>query len=243
MIWQPTRTVTWPRRPPPLNAQQLEAREKFMQLWHEQLPSKYQTLEQFNHGWVASLPHPAGCRTLEIGAGIGGHLEFENLKDQLYYCLEMRRSFCDQLEKKLGAGRVLNGDVQTKIPSEAHSWDRVIAIHTLEHLPNLPTALQEIKRVLKPGGIFDIVIPCEGGLVYNTARRVSSQRLFERNFKMSFRPIIQNEHVSEYPEIITLLRREFHVEKWKFFPFGVPIYQLNLCVGLRLRSGPGEPAR
>jgi SAM-dependent methyltransferase len=238
MILQPQRTVAWPRTPPPLTEAQLEAREKFMQLWHEELPSKYQSLEQFNHGWVARLPHPKGCKTLEIGAGIGGHLDFENLKDQEYYCLELRSTFCDQLEKKIGLNHVICGDAQDKIPSESHTWDRVIAIHTLEHLPKLPDALKEINRVLKPGGIFDIVIPCEGGLVYNTARRVSSQRLFERNFKMSYKPIIQNEHVNEYPEIITLLQKEFQVEKSAFYPFLIPVYQINLCVGLRVRTWP-----
>jgi hypothetical protein len=57
---------------------------------------------------------------------------------------------------------------------------------------------------------------------------------------MSYDPIIQNEHVNEYPEIITLLQQEYAVEKSRFYPFVVPLYRLNLCVGLRVRSPRGN---
>lgn len=40
------------------------------------------------------------------------------------------------------------------IPFEDHSFDKVIANHVLFYLHDIPKALQEIQRVLKPGGIF-----------------------------------------------------------------------------------------
>jgi ubiquinone/menaquinone biosynthesis C-methylase UbiE len=43
-------------------------------------------------------------------------------------------------------------------------FDRLIAIHVLEHLPNLPRAIDECHRVLKLGGKFAVVIPCDPGL-------------------------------------------------------------------------------
>jgi len=236
MILGSRRVVSWPRQPPALTEAQLAAREKFMQLWHEILPHRYQALEAFNHGWVAKLPRPDKCRTLEIGAGLGGHLPFENLDTQDYYCLELRPSFCDALKKKLGAERVIQGDIQMGIASDPHIWDRIIAIHTLEHLRDLPAALKEVKRLLSPQGVFDVVIPCEGGLAYNLARRISSQRVFESNFKMSYTPIIKNEHVSEYPEIVTLLQEHFDIERYRFFPFLIPFYHPNLVVGFRLQQ-------
>jgi hypothetical protein len=52
---------------------------------------------------------------------------------------------------------------------------------------------------------------------------------------MSFTPIIQNEHVNDLPEILTELNKKFTIERSRLFPFVVPLYDLNLIMGLRLR--------
>jgi SAM-dependent methyltransferase len=215
-----------------------------MRIWHEQLPSKYPALENFNHNWVARLPHPSGARTLEIGAGLGEHLLHEDLTDQEYYCLEVRPAFCERIREKIAPERVICSDIQDRVGLPDASFDRVIAIHTLEHLPRLPDAIAEIRRLLKTTGIFDVLIPCEGGLAHSFARRVSAQRLFEKRFKMSFAPITQNEHVNTLPEILEVLQETFVVETSRFFPLRIPIYTINLAAGMRLRpkyDGPRHP--
>lgn len=40
------------------------------------------------------------------------------------------------------------------IPYPSHAFDRVTANHMLYHVPEIPKSLDEIKRVLKPGGLF-----------------------------------------------------------------------------------------
>jgi ubiquinone/menaquinone biosynthesis C-methylase UbiE len=49
-------------------------------------------------------------------------------------------------------------DVQ-QIPFETNTWDMVIANHVLEHVQNDQQALNEIFRVLKPGGIAILQVP------------------------------------------------------------------------------------
>ena len=225
---------SWPKVLPKLSVEQEAAREKFMQLWHEILPKKYGRIEEFNHGYVARLLHEQGSKTLEIGAGLGEHAKFEELRTQDYYCLEYRESFCEQLRNKMPKNRVFCGDIQKRQAWSDGFFDRVIAIHVLEHLPDLPKALEEICRLLKDGGVFDVVIPCEGSLLYSLARKVSAERVFVKNFKMDYLPIILNEHVNTYSEIHRLLVQGFSVQKSEFFPFRVPIADMNLVVGLRL---------
>lgn len=207
-----------------------------MLLWHQELPNKYAAIEKFNHGYPANLPVKLGTKTLEVGAGIGGHLGYEDLKNQEYHCLEYREEFCTELKKAVPPEQVHCGDIQKRQPWSDQFFDRIVSIHVLEHLPDLPAALEEIARLLKDDGVFDIVIPCDGGLAYRFARSISSKRMFEKNFGIPFEPIIRAEHLSSYPEIHEELLRKFEVENRCFFPLRIPSYQINLAVGFRLRK-------
>ena len=54
-------------------------RDAFMARWLEYLPRRGGFVERFNHGYPLRGGATAG-RTLEIGAGLGAHIEFENLE-------------------------------------------------------------------------------------------------------------------------------------------------------------------
>jgi len=228
----------WPKVPPPLNEAQLVARERFMALWHEILPVRFGWIEAFNQGYPASLPLRAGSKTLEVGAGIGAHAEFENLELQEYHVMDVREEFCDRLSKRLPGQFVHCGDIQQRTGFPDATFDRIVAIHVLEHLCDLPKAVAEIGRILKPDGVFDVVLPCEGGFVYSLARAVSAKRVFERTFHMAYEPIIRNEHVSTLPEIKSVLLESFAAVQGRRFPFPMLPETLNLCVGYRFVKRP-----
>ena len=227
-------TQRWPKRPPRLTPQQEQAREAFMVTWHQVLPSRYAAVERFNHGYVSKLPITPGSTTLEIGAGLGAHSRFEDLTRQDYYCLEYREDFCRELRKLFPTERVRCGDIEQRQAWPDGFFDRIVGVHVLEHLRNLPAALLEIRRLLKPDGCFDVVLPCEGGLAYAVARKISAERLFRKRFGMDYTPIVQNEHVSTLDEVLDELDREFESRARCFFPMRVPITTLNLCLAQRL---------
>jgi SAM-dependent methyltransferase len=235
-------TGAWPKVPPTLSPEQEEAREAFVSVWHEVLPTNYQFIEKFNHGAVADLPaQPARLRTLEVGAGLGGHLPFEDLSRQEYYCLEYRHEFCERLRRLPSLKAVDEGDIQQRTPYETGFFDRVVAIHVLEHLRDLPRAIDEIDRVLAPGGIFDVVLPCEGSVAYWLARKLSAERLFHKRFKMPYGPIIANEHVNTIFEILPLLMPRFTAVRKRYFPLPVRSVYPNLVIALRLiKTAPGR---
>src|SRR6185437_8225251 len=114
-------------------------------------------------------------------------------------------------------------------------FDRVLAIHVLEHLPKLPAAVDELHRVLKPGGVFAVVIPCDPGLVYEMARKISAERIFRWRYHQPYRWLIRREHINSPREITGQLRRRFRIEARRYFPFAVPAVNLNLCLGMRAR--------
>jgi SAM-dependent methyltransferase len=233
VVQDPRGTGVWPKRLPELTDEQQQARDEFMARWLEVLPNRYGLIEKFNHRFP--LTSADGGRTLEIGAGLGEHLRYEHPEPGTYYALDLREALVEQIRSNYPHVTALTGDCQTRLPFDDGFFDRVVAIHVLEHLPDLPRALDEIVRVLAPTGRFAAVIPCEGGRAYSLARRVSAQRLFEKEFGMSYEWLIRSEHVNVPWEITSELKKRFTIERSRYFPFVVRSVEANLVIGLTLR--------
>lgn len=227
--------MTWPKALPQLSPEQEWVRDDFMRYWHEVLPARYGVIERFNHGY-ACRHAPFEGRTLELGAGIGGHLRYEDLRKQQYYAVELRPELAARIRSDFPSVHVVVGDCQQTLPFGDGSFDRVLAVHVLEHLPNLPATLEEVGRLLAPSGRFVAVIPCEGGAAYTLARRISAQRLFERRYGMSYDWLIASEHVNRPHEIMAELKTRFRIVESRWFPLRVPVVALNLVIGLTLEA-------
>src|SRR5437879_11379988 len=157
-------------------------------------------IEKFNQGYVVQHAPINFLTTLEIGAGLGEHLNYEKLSENQqknYVALELRETMAEQIKSRFPNVQTVVGDCQQTLPFPDGYFDRIIAIHVLEHLPNLPAAIKEMYRLCnKQQGVFSIVIPCEGGLAYSLARKISAQRIFEKRYKQSYKWFIEREHVN-----------------------------------------------
>jgi len=232
----------WPKEIPELTELQQKTRDEWMQYWHEQSPQRYGILEKFNHGFPAKTYAPPERRicTLEVGAGLGEHICYEDLTKQKYYVLELRENMVEKIKKRFPEVDTTIGDIQKRTTFSDKQVDRVIAIHVLEHLPNLPAALDEICRIMKDEGIFQVVIPCEGGLAHSFARQISSVRMFNKKFGdrgMSYTWMMKKtKHINSAHEILQELRRKFSIQNSQYFPLFIPITTCNLCIGLNLKK-------
>ncbi len=234
---------TWPKTFPPLTPEQQRISDDFMKHWHEVLPNKFGVIDRFNHAYPVAHAPDEFRRTLEIGAGIGEHLKYENLTPEQegeYHALELRENMSAAIRERFPRVRTVTGDCQARLPHPDGHFDRVLAIHVLEHLPNLPAAAREMYRLCdKARGVFSVVIPCEGSLAYTVARRVSAQRIFERRYKQRYQWFIEREHVNRPHEILEELAPYFTVAHRRFFPFRfVPATWCNLVIGLTLKPRP-----
>ena len=231
--------AVWPKTIPPLSPEQKAISDDFMRHWHEVLPKRYGIVDDFNHGYPVKHAPATFLRTLEIGAGLGTHLEYERLtpeQERHYTALELRENMAAKIRERFPRVQAAVGDCQARLAFPDGHFDRVLAIHVLEHLPDLPAAVREMRRVCQPErGIFSVVIPCEGGLAYGLARRISAQRIFERRYGQSYDWFIRREHLNRPGEIMAELAEHFVTIHRAWFPLRVPSVALNLCLGLTLR--------
>ncbi|HEY0790896.1 MAG TPA: class I SAM-dependent methyltransferase [Chthoniobacterales bacterium] len=229
----------WPKQLPELSAEQKRISDDFMRHWHEVLPRRYGIVDDFNHRYPVRHAPSGFRRTLEIGAGIGEHLEYEKLsleQQENYYALELRQNMAEQIRARFPQVHVVVGDCQARLDLPGGYFDRILAVHVLEHLPNLPAAVTEMHRLCDPDrGVFSVVIPCEGSAAYSLARRFSAQRIFEKRYRQSYRWFIEREHINRPREIIGVLRTRFDIVHRTFFPLPIALLAANLCIGLTLR--------
>ena len=242
-------TTKWPKILPPLTPEQQHISDDFMKRWHEELAGRdrYGLIEKFNHRFPVRYSQPGFRTTLEIGAGLGEHLHYEQLtpeQEENYHANEFRENMAAEIRRRYPRVKTVVGDCQQRFDFPDGFFDRVIAVHVLEHLPNLPATLREAWRLLnKQTGRLLIVIPCEGSPAYTLARKLSAERLYKKRYGGSYKWFYTREHINLPGEILAELDPWFTVEARSFFPLPfLPFIFNNLVIGVALRPRPSPPA-
>jgi SAM-dependent methyltransferase len=112
----------------------------------------------------------AGDTLLDLGCGFGRHaFEAFRLGARVVACDmavpelgEVRSLFAAMVEAgeapPQGLGTATCGDA-TRLPFPDDTFDRIIASEVMEHIPDDRAALDELLRVLRPGGVLAVTIP------------------------------------------------------------------------------------
>jgi SAM-dependent methyltransferase len=94
--------------------------------------------------------HPGRGSLVEVGCGLGMLLEEFRKDGWEVLGIEPNRGYCRLIEKDLGI-RVIPTILESAGIPDA-SADVVVMLHVIEHVPDPLGTLQEIYRILKPGG-------------------------------------------------------------------------------------------
>lgn len=229
----------WPKKTVELTEHQKWIADDWLKHWLALLPGKYGVYAKFNHEYVVKNAPKDFISTLEIGCGDGEHLNFENLspiQKLNYVAIDIRSNIVQAFIEKHKGIQCYVSDCQTKQKFEDSSFERILAIHVLEHLPNLPAAVEELYRLCnKERGVLSIVLPCEGSMAYTVARKISAERMFKKRYKMPYDWYMKSEHINTIDEVLEELSKKFKIESSTFFPLGIKIREFNLAIGYTLK--------
>ncbi len=170
-------------------------------------------------------------RVLEVGAGTGEHLKFVRHTFGEYILSDLDPRTLDIAKHKLA--HISNGNVTFDVQSGSelaypdNTFDRVVAIHVLEHIYQPHLALKEWRRVLKHGGLMSIVIPTDPGIAWRLGRLFGPRdNAIARG--MDYDYVMAREHVNSCNNLIAFLRHYFPGSKEAWWPLRIPSMDVNL---------------
>ncbi|WP_455372058.1 class I SAM-dependent methyltransferase [Limibacillus halophilus] len=178
---------------------------------------------------------PERPRILEVGTGTGAHLAFVDPGYATYLMTDLNPAVLEVAKAKaerLGAGAASTAVASAlDLPYEDASFDRLIAAHVLEHLPEPHRALKEWRRVVRPGGAISILVPTDPGFAWRMGRHFGPRRqAMARGLPYDY--IMAREHVNACVNLLALIRHYFPERSEHWWPFRLPSVDLNLFVAI-----------
>jgi 2-polyprenyl-3-methyl-5-hydroxy-6-metoxy-1,4-benzoquinol methylase len=163
---------------------------------------------------------------LDVGCGSGIFLpELAGCCDGLWACDV--HPHLDRVAAMLQAesvGATLIRSSACALPHPVQSFDAIVCMSVLEHIHDLESAVDELFRLLSPGGIAIVGVPVSN-LITETILRLSY---------LSLDASLKDEHVCTHTEIVGALNRRFLEEEALHIPRRVPEW-LRLYSTFRFR--------
>ena len=179
-----------------------------------------------------------GKTVLEIGAGDIRHLNHWVGRPEKYLIADvspdMMQIAAERLESSGVTHETLMLQREQPLPLADSSVDVIVSFYSLEHLYPLAPYLEDMLRVLKPGGTLIGAIPTEGGLAWGIGRALTSRRWFKKNTTIDPDKIICWEHPNFADEILMQLDAHMARQSISFWPTPkLPFLDSNLIIRFR----------
>jgi SAM-dependent methyltransferase len=116
--------------------------------------------------------YPPGSTVLEAGCGVGAQTLrlATNSPDAHFVSIDISPESLTRAEERVSAGGVPNVTFRRAdigdLPFPVGSFDHIFVCFTLEHIPDPPLALKNLKRVLRPGGTITVIEGDHGTAVF-----------------------------------------------------------------------------
>lgn len=166
--------------------------------------------------------------TLEVGVGTMAHFKHVRHSFDKYIASDHDPKVIDILRKHKWPEKVeiqhLKGG---ELPFEDNSIDRIIATHVLEHVPQPVKVLEEWVRVMIPGGVLSLILPCDPGFAWRFGRNFGP-RSDGTKAGIPYDYYMACEHINSIFSLKEIIKFHFPERVEIYWPFRVPSPNLNL---------------
>lgn len=172
-------------------------------------------------------------QVIEVGAGTGIHLNYVRHSFDRYVVTDISPDMLRVAEERHKDKSNVAFQVAdaTSLPFDDGSFDRLISVYNLEHLPEPHRVLEEWKRIVRPGGDISIAIPTEGGIAWNLGRYLTTRRDFaKRGLDLDY--IISREHINACYRLRAFIAHTFPQRRERWSPLHVPSPHVNLIFAM-----------
>lgn len=177
-------------------------------------------------------------KVLEVGAGTGEHVKYVRHGFDEYWMTDLNPPMLERIPDislQERQSRLLTSKENAACLSfEDSTFDRVIATHVLEHLYRPHEVLREWVRVLKPGGVLSIVLPCDPGVAWRLGRYAASRKKFIAA-GINYDYWMAREHVNPINNLVSFIRHYFPELKELWYPMRIPLIDVNLFYVIHAR--------
>ncbi len=108
---------------------------------------------------AASEHMPSGAKVLDVGCGTGDNLRYLLREEVSYFGIEYAENTARVARRILGERAEIRTGSATSIPFDAQTFDLVLCIEVLEHIPDDEGVCAEIARVLKTEAALILSLP------------------------------------------------------------------------------------
>lgn len=129
--------------------------------------------ETFSHWYLRSkldsllkkiqANHSAPLRILEIGSGNGEYANYLNGKGFSVVGMEPSLEGCEIAKREFGGVRFIQQSIYDDVPHDLkNSFDLIVAVEVIEHLPYPQKFFEKVKAYIKPSGHLILTTPFHG---------------------------------------------------------------------------------
>jgi ubiquinone/menaquinone biosynthesis C-methylase UbiE len=167
---------------------------------------------------------------LEVGGGGGGeHISYVKHGFREYFLTDGDQKMLRHAEATITDSRVKFLEAPAEnLPFADNRFDRLLACNVLEHIHHPYEALREWSRVVRPGGIISLILPCDPGLVYRLSRMISSTRRLALRTGVPYDYLVAREHVNPIGNLVSIIRYHFENIRELWWPLRLPSTDINL---------------